>query len=410
MSNPLRRSVTAFLPGVLLINTLALAAANDWPGHMGPRRDGKSSDTGLLRQWPADGPKLLWKNTALGAGWSSIAIADGNIYTTGNQGENQMLLCLDLDGKQKWKVAQGPRSTHNKYPGARSTPTLDAGNIYVTGAVGLVTCHNAADGKIFWSRDMNREMGGKVGGWQYAESVLILGNMAIVTPGGRNAIVALDKATGKDIWRADLSATAGYSSCIPITEGGDTIIVNGSQAGLLAVDAKTGRKIWSNDFAANNTANTPTPAYSEGRLFWGVGYGKGSICFDVAHANGRWTFKEAWTNKDLAVHPGNYVIDKGLIFGKGKGGVACVDLKTGQTKWSARVGGGSLTVADGLIFGFSDRGGNAWLAEPSANECKTLGSFSVAGEGMSWAFPVVVGGRLYLRYDTNLYCYDVKGK
>jgi outer membrane protein assembly factor BamB len=393
-----------------LVSTSIAAPDSDWPGHMGPHRDNRSADTGLIHQWPAEGPKQLWKVENLGPGWSSIAVAGGSIYTTGNEGENQMLLCLDLDGKEKWRVAQGPKSTHKNYFGARATPTVDADRVYVTGAGGKVTCHSAKDGKIIWAREMKKEMGGEVGGWQYAESVLFIGDHAIVTPGGKNAIVALDKMTGKDVWKSDVSAGANYSSCIAITEGGDTIIVNGSKAGLLAVDAKTGAKVWSNPFAANNTANTPTPAYSDGKLFWAVGYGKGAICFDVSHKDGQWSFKEAWTNNDLTVHPGNYVIDKGLIFGKGKGGVVCVDLKTGQKKWSVDVKGGSLTMADGLLFGFSDSGGTAWLVEPTADAGKVLGTFKVAGTGNSWAYPVVTGGRLYLRYDTNLYCFDVKGK
>ena len=257
---------------------------------------------------------------------------------------------------------------------------------------------------------MKSEMGGRVGGWKYAESVLILGKLAIVTPGGSNAIVALDKTSGKDVWKSDASITAGYSSCMTITEGASTIIVNGSQSGLLAVDAKTGKQVYMNKFASGNTANVPTPAYSDGYLFWAVGYGKGGICFKVTCSAGKWSFEEAWRSRDFDCHPGNYVVADGMVFGKGRGGLACVDLKTGKTKWKERVGAGQVCWGDGMLYVVSDSGGRISLIDPTAQDARTKGKFSIAGSGRSWAYPVVIDGRLFLRYDTNLYCYNIKAK
>jgi outer membrane protein assembly factor BamB len=251
-------------------------------------------------------------------------------------------------------------------------------------------------------------MGGKVGGWQYAESVLILDDLAIVTPGGQNAIVALDKTTGQDVWKSDASARAGYSSCLPIAEGGDTIVVNGSQDGLLVVDAETGEQIYHHEFAVRNTANVPTPAYTDGLLFWAVGYGKGSVCLKVEHDAGGWSFAEIWRNSDLNCHPGNYVVAGGRVFGKAKGGFACVNLETGETEWRERVRGGQVCWADGMLYVFAESGGQMTLVDPAAEEPRVRGTFKVEGTGRSWSHPVVVDGRLLLRYDTNLYCYDVK--
>jgi len=246
-----------------------------------------------------------------------------------------------------------------------------------------------------------------IGGWKYSESVLILDKLAIVTPGGKNPVVALDKMTGKEVWKSDKEAKAGYSSCIPVTQNGSTIIVNGTQSGLLFIDAKTGTEIYRHLFAVNNTANCPTPAYADGMLFWGVGYGKGSVCLKVSNSGGKWKFSEAWTSKDLNCHPGNYVVVDGCVYGKGRGGLACVDLKTGKTKWKERTGAGQACFADGMIYSFSDRGGRISLVDPSTTTDKVKGSFKVAGTGASWSHPVVINGRMYLRYDTNLYCFDV---
>ena len=168
------------------------------------------------------------------------------------------------------------------------------------------------------------------------------------------------------------------------------------------------RRFGRNDFATDNTANVPTPAYADGHLFWAVGYGKGAICFRVRHDAGGWQFDEAWTSRDLNCHPGNYVVDKGRVYGKGKGGLACLDLKTGKTLWTERVPAGQASWADGRLYVFADSRGVASLVEPGDSAGKAVGRFQVEGEGSSWAYPVVAGGRLYLRYDTHLYCYDVK--
>jgi outer membrane protein assembly factor BamB len=408
-----RNTIFCALTAALLLGLCFTAAsinAADWPGFLGPNRDGHSPDKGLLKQWGADGPPLLWKVDNIGPGWSSMSVADDCVYTTGNADGMQMLICLDIKGKEKWRVVQGPKAPNRGYPGARSTPTIDGKLLYVTGGGGLVTCHRRTDGKMVWKRDMKSEMGGRVGGWKYGESVLILGRLAIVTPGGKNGIVALDKATGRTIWKSDASISAGYSSCITITEGGSTIICNGSQSGLVFVDAKTGKELGRNSFAARNTANCPTPAYSNGYLFWAVGYGKGSICLKVANSGGKWSFKEAWKNRDFNCHPGNYVVEGGMVYGKARRGLVCADLKTGETKWTERIGGGQACWADGMLYVFADRGGRMSLVDPSASSDRVKGKFSVAGSGSSWSHPVIIDGRLFVRYDTNLYCYNVKAK
>jgi len=404
----IRVCATALLFVFLLFSTPSTGA--DWPGFLGPNRDGHSPDSGLLRQWPEEGPSLIWKVDSIGPGWSSVAVCDGRVYTTGNADDTQMLTCLDMNGDVLWRVEQGPKCSHRRYEGARSTPTIDDDRVYVTGGDGLVTCHGASDGRVLWQRNMKTQMGGKVGGWRYAESVLILGDLAVVTPGGRHAIVALDKRSGETVWQSDASATAGYSSCIAITEGGDTIIANGSQSGLLVVDAATGKLIHRHEFASLNTANVPTPAYYGGRLFWAVGYGKGSVCLDVKHDPTGWSFQEVWRNTDLNCHPGNYVVADGRVYGRGRGGFACVDLETGETLWKERVRAGQVCWGDGMLFVVADSGGRVSLIDPDDQNNRAKGSFSVDGYGSSWAHPVVIDGRLLIRYDTNLYCFDVKAR
>lgn len=378
----------------------------EWPGWLGPNRDGKSADTGLLKQWPASGPELLWKINDLGKGFSSVAVADGRIYVSGEPSGSLVLRALDMDGKPLWKAENGPAWTAN-YNGSRATPTYDSGNVYLLSGTGRLGCFDAATGKPRWAKEA-REFGGSPGGWGYAESVLILGNLAIFKPGGQRCVVALDKSSGRPVWTSSgFSAGPEYSSCLAFNFGGGSWIVTGTNEGLVCVNAKNGSLAWNNKFAARNTANCPTPAFSDGHVFWANGYGKGGVCVKLSR-NGA---SDAWTTRDMECHHGGYVIEDGYIYGNNGGGWACLELKTGKKQWSDKgVGKGSLCWADGMLYLFSEHGGQAALATCSPSGMKITGKVKVDGDGPSWAHPVVVGGRLYLRYDTNLYCFNVKAQ
>lgn len=375
-----------------------------WPGWLGPNRDGKSPDTGLLKAWPEAGPKLLWKSNILGKGFSSVAVAGGMVYVTGEPADVLVLYAFDLDGNLKWKVPHGPAWTKN-YPGARSTPTIDGNNLYLLSGTGVLGCYDAKSGKPKWSRNAT-EFGGSPGGWGYAESPLVMQNLVIFKPGGSACIVALDKGTGRNVWSSrGFSAGPEYSSCLGVTEGRMSLVVTGTNQGLVAVGARDGAMAWMNDFAAKNTANCPTPAYSDGYVFWANGYGKGGVCVKLTAAGA----SEAWRTREMDCQHGGYIIDKGYIYGNNGSTWTCLDLKTGNKMWQDRgVGKGSLCWADDMLYLFSENGGQAALATCSPDTFKIVGQVKVEGQDKSWAHPVVIGGRLYLRYETNLYCYDVR--
>jgi outer membrane protein assembly factor BamB len=408
----MRRWIVGLCLAALLAPLAAWAAdeepaAGDWPGWRGPNRDGKSPDTGLLKEWPADGPKLLWKVDSIGQGFSSVAVVAGKVYITGDVDRRLVLFALDLDGKPLWKQDIAEAWTHD-HPGARATPTIDGANLYLESGNGLVGCYSAATGKKKWTREL-REFEGRPGGWGYAESVLIHKSLAIVKPGGKNALVALDKATGQTKWtsRAFGGPEYGSSIAIPYTKG--VLIVAPTHDGICGVDAATGRMLWTNGWSAGNTANCPTPAYSQGYVFWSNGYGKGGICLKLKSTDTGVSATEAWTTHDLISHHGGYIIHEGYIYGNTEGGYVCLDLKTGQKKWFEQaVGKGSLCFADGMLYLFGENGGRAALATCSPDGMAIKGRLQVQGSGPSWAHPVVIGGRLYLRYDKNLYCFDVK--
>ena len=387
------------------------SAAGEWPCWLGPNHDGKSTETGLLKEWPAAGPEQVWKATGIGHGFSSATVSGGMVYITGDVGEQLVLSAFGLDGKTKWQVPLD-KAGRLDHPGSRGSATIDAGKVYVLSGNGLLCCLDARTGKGVWSANL-RTMGGQPGGWGYAESPLISGANVIVKPGGKNCVVALSKLGGKPVWSSSgVSAAAEYGSCTPFTFGGVSLIVTGTGAGLMCVSAKTGAVAWANDFAARNTANCPTPAYSDGYVFWANGYGKGGVCMKLKKAaSGGVGADQAWVTHDMECHHGGYIIQDGYIYGNNGGGWACLDLKTGKRQWNeGGVGKGSLIWADDMLYLFSENGGKAGLATCSPQGMQMKGTFSVEGQRESWAHPVIAGAKLYLRYDDNLYCFDIKAK
>ena len=385
----------------------AASATAGWPGWRGPNRDGKSPDKGLLKTWPEGGPKRLWSLSGIGTGFSSVSTGGGLIYISGHKDGQLHLTAIDMDGKIKW--SKGVTAATGKGPkGSRATPTYDADNLYLEAGTGVVGCYDAKTGQTKWTRKLS-EFGGRPANWAYSESVLIVGKLAIVSPGGKSFMVALNKATGATVWQSEAWGSAHYSSPIHVVYQNVPMIINGARDGLVGVHAKTGKILWSQKFATGNTANCPTPAFWDGYVFWAVGYGKGGICVKLSVSGARVTATEAWTTKDMVCHHGGFVIVDGYVYGNHGGGWTCLHLKTGAKQWyDGGVGKGSLCYADGMLYLFGESGGKAGLAALSPTGFKLAGTFSVKGKGPSWAHPVVTGGRLYLRYDDNLYCFDVK--
>jgi outer membrane protein assembly factor BamB len=375
---------------------------------MGPNRDGKSADKGLLKEWAEEGPKLLWKTDTVGEGYGSMAVSGGLVYTSGVVQGQLTIFAFNQEGKLRWK--QGLDVASHKSPGgSRATPTIDGGFLYLLSGNGVIGCFNARTGARRWTRTA-REFNGESGGWGYAESVLIYKNLAIFKPGGKKFLAALDKSTGRTIWTSTgFEAGPEYSSCMVAVFEKKPIILTGSTAGIVGFDAQNGRVLFQNKFSAGNTANCPTPAYADAHVFWANGYGRGGICLKLEAQGNSVAAEEAWTTRNMDCHHGGYVIHEGYIYGNDGGGWTCLELATGKKMWHERaVGKGSLCFADGMLYLFSESEGQAGLATCTPQGMEIRGKVQVAGNGPSWAHPVVANGRLFLRYDRNLYCYDVK--
>ncbi|MEW6746076.1 MAG: PQQ-binding-like beta-propeller repeat protein [Planctomycetota bacterium] len=404
----IRHGITA---GTLVFfASIAVAGPADWPHWRGPNHDGKSADQGLLREWPESGPALVWKVDGIGKGFSSVAVSDDLVFITGDTKNELVALAFDLEGEPQWNK-RVDKAYEGSPEGSRASPTVAGENVYILSGHGTVACLDARTGAPQWSRKAS-EFGGRPGGWGYAESVLITGNLAIFKPGGERCIVALDRSTGETVWESS-GFTAGpeYGSCLPVDFEQTPLIVTGTTEGLVCVDARTGKKLWLNPWSRHNTANCPTPVSADGHIFWANGYGQGGICLRLSRSEGEIVAEEVWTTRNMDCHHGGYVIHGGHVYGNHANGWACLDLKTGEMKWRERgVGKGSLCWADGMLILFGENGGKVGLGTCSPDRLEMRGTFNVEGSGPSWAHPVVAGGRLYVRYDDHLYCFDVKGE
>jgi outer membrane protein assembly factor BamB len=383
----------------------------DWPQWRGPERNGLSKDTGLLKQWPAPGPRQVWSISNLGEGFGSIAIKGDRIYVQGTKGDTSAVFCLNrADGKMVWSAALGPKVADDRGNGPRSTPTVDGDRVYSLTENGDLVCLRAGDGGPVWRKNILKEFGGNNLRWLISESPLIDGDRVIVTPGGRGAgMVAIDKMTGKEVWRSkDLNDGAGYASCIAADIGGVRTIMNFTSRAAVGVRASDGKLMWSQGSPANGTANCATPVFQDNKVFFSSGYGTGGALFGLSAQNGEVRAQELYFTKDIQNHHGGVILVNGYLYGFSTA-LTCIEFATGKRMWVNRsVGKGSLTYADGMLYLFSENN-VVGLAEANPNAYVEKGRFTIPDKGIeSWAHPVVIGGKLYIRNQGELTAYDVK--
>ncbi|MDZ4800969.1 MAG: PQQ-binding-like beta-propeller repeat protein [Bryobacteraceae bacterium] len=405
-----------FLP---LIFASALAAPKaaaatdlDWPQWRGPERTGLSKETGLEKVWPAGGPKKIWSVEGLGDGYGSLAIVKDRIFVQGGKGKDSVVACLSrADGKTLWTKALGQRLDQDRGGGPRGTPTVDGDLLYALSESGDLQCLRTADGASVWRKNMLRDFHGENAHWLISESPLVDGNKLVITPGGSGAgIVALDKMTGKDIWMAkELRDPAGYSSCIAIEVDGVRAYTTLTARSAAGVRASDGKLLWRYERVANRTANVATPIYFDKKVFYSSAYGTGCALLSLKAANGELRADEVYFNREMMNHHGGVLLVDGYLYGFSNAILTCMEFATGKVMWKDRsVGKGSLTYADGKLFLFGEQN-TVGLAAASPKGYQESGRFSIPDQGFpSWAHPVVSGGRLYIRNQNMLMCYDVR--
>ena len=394
----------ARIAAVLLISLTA--AAGDWPQWRGPNRDGISSETGLLTSWPAGGPRVVWKTTGLGEGYSSFSVVKGRLYTQGQRGDQEYVYAFDIKtGTKLWEVPTGRPYREQRGNGPRGTPTIDGDRLYAMAADGKLVCLEVATGEVLWSQNVVQKYGASVIHWGMSESPLVDGNRLIVMPGGPGAsVVSLNKLNGELQWKTG-SDSAGYSSAIVADVEGVRQILALSGQSAIGILEQNGELLWRYTKVSNGTANIATPIYYDGHVFVSSNYGTGCALLKL----GPRTMSEVYFNRDMMNHYSTSVLVDGTLYGYSNNILTAMDFKTGKVLWRNRsVGKGSAIYADKHLYVLGEDG-LLGLVEASPSAYKEVSRFEIRkGDYPTWTPLVISDAKMYLRDQDNLTCFDIK--
>jgi outer membrane protein assembly factor BamB len=399
------------------------AQRGDWSRWRGPNGDGISAETGLLDSWPQDGPPLVWRVKGLGGGYASVAIQGGKIYTLGKLQGKTYLHCRAVeDGGELWKSPVGRGGDPN------CTPTCDGDLVFGLTLGGDLFCCQTESGSVVWTKNYDADFGvDGTPGWGFSESPLVDGDRLVCTPGNNESLLAcLDKKTGEVIWKTKVQPGqlgnrghdgAGYSSIVISNAGGVKQYVTLVGKALVSVDAATGKLLWTYDRVANTTASIPTPIVEGDYVFASSGYGTGSALLKINRSRTGLAADEVYflPGNKMQNHHGGMIHKDGFIYcgeGHNEGFPLCINSQSGRDAWRPGRGPGSgsaaIAYADGHLY-FRYQDATMALIEATPKAYRLKGQFKIASHnGESWPHPVIAGGKLYLRDQDELLCYDIK--
>jgi outer membrane protein assembly factor BamB len=412
-----------------------VVSAADWPQWRGPDRSGVSKETGLLKTWPKEGLSPVWTFKNAGAGYSGPAVVGGKVYLMGAREGTEYLLALDEKGSEIWSAKIGPLfdfKSNQWSAGPNATPTVDAGLVYGLGSQGDLICVEAAGGKEAWRKDLPKDMGAEVNpigggpekmGWGYCWSPLVDGEQLVIVPGGPGGLMAaLDKKTGKELWRSkDVPDQATYSSPVLLTVNGVRQYVQLTQDSVVGIAAKNGDLLWRYKRAEPfPDVVCPAPVVEGNRVFV-TAWGAGGELLEVVPEGDKFKATLVWSEKEISsIQGGVVLVDKYLYGFHAERAWECQDFASGKINWVSKrgsLGAGSLIAADGMLYCLAEKNGKGVVALLEANPEKYVekGRFSLPEgsairktRGGIWTHPVLSDGMLYLRDQEFLFCYKVK--
>jgi len=397
------------LSAAFVIALVFSASANDWPRWRGPDANGISKETGWSAKWPAEGPKRLWK-ASVGIGFASFSVANGRVYTTGNKDDTDTIFCFDANaGKELWKHSYPEKLDPKYYEGGTSaTPTVDGERVYSLSKQGQLFCLDAAKGTVIWSQNLTNELKAKLPTWGFAGSVFIEGDVALLNVGSAGA--ALNKKTGKVIWSSS-PEEAGYSTPMTFDLRGERYAALAGKEHILAVRVKDGEELWRHPWKTGYDVNAADPIVLGEQMFISSGYGHGCALLDISATPP----KVVWENKILRSHLSPAVLIGGFLYGsdddcyRANATFKCVELKTGEVKWTEKTGFVSLMAADSRLIVLTAKG-ELLTVEAAPEVFKPISRAQVVG-GKCWTTPVLANGKIYCRNAAGeVVCLDVGGK
>jgi outer membrane protein assembly factor BamB len=393
---------------LVLVSLAAGSAAGDWPQFRGPHRDGVAPDAHLLRSWPASGPRRLWQ-VPIGEGYSHLTVAGGRIYTLYGGNGNEYLAAYDAaNGRQLWVVRVDAELTNDQGNGPRSTPTFDAGTLYVQSAEGQLAAVNATNGKVAWSHDLKREFGAHIPTWGSASSPLVEGDLLLVAAGGAEgrAAMAFDKHSGRVVW-ATLGDRPAYASPIAITAGGVRQAIFFTADSVAALAPADGKLLWRVPWQTDYDVNAATPLFvAPDLLFVSSGYDTGAALFRIGGDARHLAAQPVWKSRVLKNQFSSTVLAGDYLYGFDNGTFKCVNARTGEERWKHRgLGHGSLILADGMLLVLSESGRLA-LVDATPDDYRERAAFQ-ALTGRCWTGPSLANGKLFLRNAETMEAFDV---
>ena len=390
--------------------------ASDWPSWRGADRTGVNSESGLLKEWPADGPAKVWTSSEAGLGYSSFSVVGERLYTMGAIENTEYLLAFNAEsGEKLWQLEVGEKLENGWGGGPRGTPTVSGDLVTCLGGKGRLVCATT-DGELKWSAEMI-QLGGKVPVWGYSESPLVDANLVLCTPGGsKGTVAAFDLKSGEQKWQStDMTVGAHYSSILAVDHFGQRQYIQLTEKKVFGLDAD-GKKLWEAEWPLGRTAVIQTPIYHDGYVYITSGYGAGCMCLKIDASN---NVEKLYDNKVMKNHHGGVIRVGEFVYGHSDGpGWTCQDMVTGEMVWNekSKLGKGALAIADGMMYCLDEQSGACVLAEVSAEGWKEHGRFTLdpqtqqrSPQGKVWTHPVIANGRLYLRDQEIIICYDIKG-
>ncbi len=401
---------------VILVMTLSLIIgsliAQEIAQWRGPNRDGKYPDTGLMKQWPEEGPQMLWHYDDLGLGHGSAGVTSDRIFTSGTDEDgNGFVVALNHDGEKMWQTSIG-EEWMDSFEGTRSTPLVYGDKLYIMSSYGYLACMRTEDGKIIWDVDLFKDYDGVNIKWGVTENLLIDGEKLFVTPGGeKNNVLALNKDTGELIWSSKgNSEISAYCSPIVVDRGLTRLLITQTAESILGLDAKTGEVFWTFDHPNKYSVQANAPTYQDGKVYIVSGYGKGGVQLQISE-DGK-SVTELWRNRTLDDRMGGVVLVDGRIYGSGdKKSWHCLDWETGEELYKSRMfKNGNIIYVDGLLYCYSEAG-KVGIVDPKSNDYSLISTFDVPfGEKWHWAHLVIYDKKLYVRHDNSLMVYDITGE
>lgn len=403
----LLRRCAAVLFGTWFLVGGVLGADADWPQWRGPNRDGISSETGFIKNWPKAGPEVLW-HIPLGDGYSGISIAQGKAYTMFAKGNDEFVICLDTsDGKEIWRFRSGGKFTEQRGDGPRSMPTVDGDSVFALGAEGKLYALDAHSGTKIWSHNFVEEFGSSIPTWGFSSSPIIEGNLVIAEAGGKDerAIVAFEKESGDVVWATHTDAV-GYSSPISIEFGGVRQIIFLTSKTLVSVAPENGQVYWK--YSWPEGINIATPVFiPDDKIFISASYDKGAVLLKMIADGDGIGIEEVWKSRVMKNHFNSSVLQGDYLYGFDNAILTCIEVDTGEEQWRHRgFGKGSLLLADGCLIILGE-GGKLALAEATSGEYREKAGFQLFDD-KCWTVPTLAGGKLYLRTQKEMVCLDLR--